>query len=126
MLKSPVSSVGDGVSLGGLRRREGEGQSEREASLDISLLREVAVEAWILSRPALSTTNFGPASEIFSLVIGDDFSDRLLADLVVQAQIGVNMASIWRQYGVWYGHYGRLLFLLLCHSSGHAQCYSKC
>ena len=49
-------------------------------------------------------TSSGPASEISSLVSGDDFSDRLLVstssplaqvrqDLVVQTQNGVNMAS---------------------------------
>ena len=60
------------------------------------------LEAWIMSRPALSTPMSGPASEISSLVSGDDFSDRLLVstssllaqqDLVVQTQNGVNMAS---------------------------------
>ena len=60
------------------------------------------LEAWIISRPALLATSSGPASEISSLVSGDDFSDRLLVstssplaqqDLVVQTQNGVNMAS---------------------------------
>ena len=60
------------------------------------------LEAWILSRPALSATSSGPASEFSSVVSGDDFSDRLLVstssplaqqDLVVQVQNGVNMAS---------------------------------
>ena len=60
------------------------------------------LEAWIMSRPALSASSSGPASEISSLVSGDDFSDRLLVgtssplaqqDLVVQTQNGVNMAS---------------------------------
>ena len=60
------------------------------------------LEAWIMSRPALSTSSSGPASEISSLVSGDDFSDRLLVgtssplaqhDLVVQTQNGVNMVS---------------------------------
>ena len=57
-----------------------------------------------LSRPALSAFRSGPASEISSLVSGDDFSDRLLVstcissplaqqDLVVRTQNGVNMAS---------------------------------
>ena len=55
-----------------------------------------------MSRPALSASSSGPASEISSLVSGDDFSDRLLVstssplvqqDLVVQTQNGVNMAS---------------------------------
>ena len=54
-----------------------------------------------MSRPALSASSSGPASEICSLVSGDDFSDRLLVstsspldqqDLVVQTQNGVNMA----------------------------------
>ena len=60
------------------------------------------LKAWIMSRPALSASSSGPASEISSLVSGDDFSDRLLVstssplaqqDLVVQTQNGVNMAS---------------------------------
>ena len=60
------------------------------------------LEAWIISRPAPLATSSGPASEISSLVSGDDFSDRLLVstssplaqqDLVVQTQNGVNMAS---------------------------------
>ena len=60
------------------------------------------LEAWIISRPALLATSLGPASDISSLVSGDDFSDRLLVstssplaqqDLVVQTQNGVNMAS---------------------------------
>ena len=55
-----------------------------------------------MSRPALSASSSGPASEISSQVSGDDFSDRLLVstssllaqqDLVVQTQNGVNMAS---------------------------------
>ena len=60
------------------------------------------LEAWIISKPAPSATSSGPASEISSVVSGDDFSDRLLVstssplaqqDLVVQVQNGVNMAS---------------------------------
>ena len=60
------------------------------------------LEAWIISKPAPSATSLGPASEISSVVSGDDFSDRLLVstssllsqqDLVVQAQNGVSMAS---------------------------------
>ena len=60
------------------------------------------LEVWIMSRPALSPSSSGPASEISSLVIGDDFSDRLLVStssplaqqhLVVQTQNGVSMAS---------------------------------
>ena len=62
------------------------------------------LEAWIMSRRALSASSSGPASEISFLVSGDDFSDRLLVstctssplaqqDLVLQAQNGVNMAS---------------------------------
>ena len=60
------------------------------------------MKAWIISKPAPSATSSGPASEISSVVSGDDFSDRLLVstssplaqqDLVVQAQNGVNMAS---------------------------------
>ena len=60
------------------------------------------LEACIMSRPALSASSSGPASEISSLVSGDDFSDRLLVstlcplaqqDLVVQTQNGVNMSS---------------------------------
>ena len=60
------------------------------------------LEAWIMSRPALSATSSGPASEISSVVSGDDFSDRLLVstssplahqDLMTQVQNGVNMAS---------------------------------
>ena len=59
------------------------------------------LEAWIISRPALSASSSGPTSEISSLVSGDDFSDRLLVstssllahqDLVVQ----LKMVSIWR------------------------------
>ena len=60
------------------------------------------LEAWIMSRPALSASSSGPASEISPLVSGDDFSDRLLVStslspsaqqgLVVQTQNGVNMA----------------------------------
>ena len=60
------------------------------------------LEAWIMSRPAFSASSSGPASEISSLVSGDDFNDNLLVstpsplvqqDLVVQTQNGVNMAS---------------------------------
>ena len=60
------------------------------------------LEAWIISKPAPSATSSRPASEISSVVSGDDFSDRLLVstssplaqqDLVVQVQNGVNMAS---------------------------------
>ena len=60
------------------------------------------LEAWIISKPAPSATSSGPASEIFSVVSGDDLSDRLLVstssplaqqDLVVQIQNGINMAS---------------------------------
>ena len=60
------------------------------------------LEPWIISKPALSATSSGPASEISSVVSGDVFSDRLLVstssplaqqDLVVQVQNGVNMAS---------------------------------
>ena len=36
------------------------------------------LEAGIISKPAPSTTSSGPASEISSLVSGDDLSDRLL------------------------------------------------
>ena len=59
------------------------------------------LEAWIMSRP-VSASSSGPASEISSLVSGDDFDDNLLVstpsplvqqDLVVQTQNGVNMAS---------------------------------
>ena len=58
-------------------------------------------EAWITARPA-SASSSGPASEISSLVSGDDFGDNLLVStpnplvqqvLVVQAQNGANMAS---------------------------------
>ena len=54
-----------------------------------------------MSRPAPSASSSRPASEISSLISGDDFSDRLLVstssplarqDLVVQAQNLVNMA----------------------------------
>ena len=57
--------------------------------------------AWITARPA-SASSSGPASEISSLVSGDDFDDDQLVSmpnpqiqqvLVVQAQNGVNMAS---------------------------------
>ena len=57
--------------------------------------------AWITARPA-SASSSGPASEISSLVSGDDFGDNLLVStpnplvqqvLVVQAQNGANMAS---------------------------------
>ena len=60
------------------------------------------LEAWIISKPAPSATSSGPASEISSVVSGDDLSDGLLVstssplaqqDLVVQVQNGVNMAS---------------------------------
>ena len=60
------------------------------------------LEAWIISKPTPLATSSGPASEISSVVSGDDFSDRLLVstsspsaqqDLVVQVQNGVNMAS---------------------------------
>ena len=60
------------------------------------------LEAWIISKPALSASSSGPVSEISSLVSGDEFSVRLLVstssplaqqDLVVQTQNGVNMAS---------------------------------
>ena len=60
------------------------------------------LEAWIISKPAPSATSSRPASEISSVVSGDDFNDRLLVstssplaqqDLVVQVQNGVNMAS---------------------------------
>ena len=60
------------------------------------------LEAWIISKPAPSATSSGPASEISSVLSGDDLSDRLLVsmssplsqqDLVVQVQNGVNMAS---------------------------------
>ena len=59
------------------------------------------LEAWILSRP-VSASSSGPASEISSLVGGDDFDDNLMVSmpsplvqqvLVVQTQNGVNMAS---------------------------------
>ena len=58
------------------------------------------LEAWIMSRP-VSASSSGPASEISSLVSGDDFDDNLLVStpsplvqqvLVVQSQNGVNMA----------------------------------
>ena len=57
--------------------------------------------AWITARPASASIS-GPASEISSLVSGDDFCDDQLVStpnppiqqvLVVQAQNGVNMAS---------------------------------
>ena len=60
------------------------------------------LEAWIISKPVPSATSSGPASEISSVVSGDDLSDRLLVstssplaqqDLVVQVQNGANMAS---------------------------------
>ena len=60
------------------------------------------LEAWIMSRPALSASSSVPASEISSQVSGDDFSEMLMVstssplaqqDLVVQTQNGVNMAS---------------------------------
>ena len=59
------------------------------------------LKVWILSRP-VSASSSGPASEISSLVSGDDFEDNLLVStpsplvqqvLVVQTQNGVNMAS---------------------------------
>ena len=59
------------------------------------------LEAWITTRPA-SASSSGPASEISSLVNGDDFGDNLLVStpsplvqqvLVVQAQNGANMAT---------------------------------
>ena len=67
------------------------------------------LEAWILSRPALSTTSSGPASEISSLVSGDDFSDRLLVGTPSYAVSSAGLcgtSSKWGQYGIWYGHYG--------------------
>ena len=60
------------------------------------------LEAWIISKPAPSASSSEPASEISSVVSGDDLSDRLLVstssllsqqDLMVQVQNGVNMAS---------------------------------
>ena len=58
------------------------------------------LEAWIISKPAPSATSSGPASEISSVVSGDDLSDRLLVSTssrLVQVrdtvQNGVNMAS---------------------------------
>ena len=56
------------------------------------------LEAWIISKPAPSATSSRPASEISSVVSGDDFSDSMSSplaqqDLVVQTQNGVNMAS---------------------------------
>ena len=60
------------------------------------------LEAWIIYKPAPSASSSGHASEIFSVVSGDDLSDRLLVstssplaqqDLVVQVQNVVNMAS---------------------------------
>ena len=63
------------------------------------------LEAWISSRPALSSSSSGQASEISSQAGEGDFSDGLLVstsgmtgpliqqDLVVQAQNEVNMAS---------------------------------
>ena len=59
------------------------------------------LEVWITSRPA-SASSSGPASEISSLVSGDDFGDNLLVStpsplvqqvLVVQTQNGAKMAS---------------------------------
>ena len=60
------------------------------------------LEAGIISKQAPSATSSGPASEISSVVSGDDLSDRLLVstssplaqqDLVVQVQNRINMAS---------------------------------
>ena len=60
------------------------------------------LEAGIISKQAPSATTSGPASEISSVVSGDDLSDRLLVstssplaqqDLVVQVQNRINMAS---------------------------------
>ena len=60
------------------------------------------LEAWITSRPALSPSSSGPASEISSQAGEGDFNDSLVVsttsplvqqDLVVQTQNGVNMAS---------------------------------
>ena len=61
------------------------------------------LEAWIMSRPALSASSSGPASEISSLVSGDGFSDRLpVSTSVSSAGLG-GTSSKWGQYGVWYG-----------------------
>ena len=57
------------------------------------------LEAWIMSIPALSASSSGPASEISSLVSGDDFKSVSSAGLG-----GTN--SKWGQYGIGYGHYG--------------------
>ena len=64
------------------------------------------LEAWIMSRPALSASSSGPASEISSLVSGDDFSDRLLVSTSVSSAGLGGTNSKWCQYGIGYGHYG--------------------
>ena len=87
----------------------------------------------------------GPASEISSVVSGDDFSDRLLVSTSSPLAQQDLMGSKWGQYGVWYGHYGyygtqygtpavngrakhnRTYCSYCCtiRSSGHAQCHSR-
>ena len=63
------------------------------------------LEAWIISRPALLASSSGPASEISSLVSGDDFSDRLLVgtssllaqqDLVVKTVFILNVIYLYK------------------------------
>ena len=109
------------------------------------------LEAWIISKPAPSALvaegagleiihASGPASEISSVVSGDDLSDRLLvstSSLLVQVR---GTSSKWGQYGVQYGHYGtceavngravnpehnRTYCSYCCaiRGSGHTQCY---
>ena len=78
--------------------RQVSSQPKREGALDCSIPSSVA---WITARPA-SASSSGPASEISSLVSGDDFDDDQLVStpnpqiqqvLVVQTQNGANMAS---------------------------------
>ena len=60
------------------------------------------LEAWIMSRPALLASSSGPASEISSLVSGDNFNDSLLVSMsspLVQQDFG---GTKWGQYEVGY------------------------
>ena len=81
-----------------LGRRQSEGQPARETALDCSLPSTRSVD-FVQTSFSLSS---GPASEISTLVSGDDFDDYLLVStpsplvqqvFLVQNQNGVNMAS---------------------------------
>ena len=81
-----------------LGRRQSEGQPARETALDCSLSSTRSVY-FVQTSFSLSS---GPASEISTLVSGDDFDDYLLVStpsplvqqvFLVENQNGVNMAS---------------------------------